>query len=301
MLIIVHGGAGEIKRVSKRREGLIKACQLGYLVLKNGGSAIDAVEHAVIELEDNPLFNAGTGATLSINGEAELDAAIMLDDLKCGSVACIKGVKNPVSVARKVLEETDHIILAGKEATKFARKFGFKPYNPITRKRKIALERGIKELKMGKAPKYLPKLKRFIDSSRTVSVRDEYGTVGACAIDNHKRLVSGTSTGGMFMHLPGRVGDTPIPGAGTYASKSGAVSCTGHGECIIKLCLAKITCDAMEKLSAQEAVNRSLKIATKYKCRCGLIAIDKSGNVGLGFNTPQMLWAYIKDDKLNHF
>jgi len=292
MVIIVQGGAGTIKRLARRRVGVIKACQLGYGVLQNSGSAIDAVETAIVELENNPWFNAGTGAALGITGEIELDASIMTDDLKCGAVACIKDVKNPISVARKVLEETDHIILSGEGAVKFARQMGFKPYNLITQRRKKMFAKRINKLKQGKTLKYLPQLGKFIS---------EYGTVGACALDKDKRLAAGTSTGGIFMHLPGRVGDSPIIGAGTYASPLGAVSCTGLGEWIIKLCLAKITCDAMEKLSAPKAVNMALKTAKTHHCEYGLIAIDKKSRIGLGFNTTQMVWAYIKDNKLKHF
>jgi len=274
MVIIVHGGAGKIENITKRREGIIKACKLGYKVLENQGSAIDAVQSAVSELEDNPFFNAGTGATLSIEGEAELDAAIMKDDLQCGAVACIKGVKNPILVARKVLEETNHVLLVGEGATRFARLMGFQPYNPITLKRKKMLH------------------KKFID---------KYGTVGACAIDKDNRFASGTSTGGTLMHLPGRVGDTPVIGAGTYACEWGAVSCTGHGECIIKLCLAKTACDAMKLMTAQKAINLALKVAGKHGCDCGLIGVDKRGRVGFGFNTAEMIWAYIKNGELRQF
>ncbi len=292
MVLIVHGGAGKVENFKKRQKIIAKTCELGDEILKNNGSALDAVECAVVELEDSPWFNAGAGATLSIEGEVELDAAIMSDDLQIGAVACIKEVKNPILVARKVMEETDHIILSGEGAVRFARSMGFPKYNPVTQRRKRMLEKGIKKLKDGKPIEYLPGLKKFITNEL------KYGTVGACAIDKEGRLASATSTGGMFMHLPGRIGDTPIIGAGTYACDSGAVSCTGHGECIIKLCLAKTVCDAMKSMKAQEAINLALKLANQYNCKCGLIGIDKKGNVGFGFNTPQMLWAYIRNGKI---
>lgn len=304
MVIIVQGGAGKIENINKRKAPLIKACKEGYEILKNGGSAIDAVVRAVVELEDNPLFNAGTGATLNIEGEVELDASIMSSDLSAGAVACIKGVKNPILVAKKVMEETDHIMLVGEGATRFARLMGFTEFNPITQQRKTQLKKAMAELEQGAVPTYLPKIKKFIQ---------EFGTVGACALDKNGKLASATSTGGMFMHLPGRVGDSPIIGAGTYANEFGAVSATGHGEWIMKLCLAKITCSAMEWSSplvwsssqesrtAQEAINLALEEADKHKCRCGLIGVDKHGNVGVGFNTPQMLWAYTEDGEIKHF
>ncbi len=281
---------------------MAKVCELGYEILKNNGSALDAVERAVVELEDSPWFNAGTGATLSIEGEVELDAAIMSDDLRAGAVACIKEVKNPILVARKVMEETDHIILSGEGAVRFARLMGFPKYNLVTQRRKRMLEKGIKKLKEDKPLEYLPGLKKLMDkyseSEGFHLPTEKYGTVGACAIDKEGKLAAATSTGGMFMHLPGRIGDTPIIGAGNYACDSGAISCTGHGECIIKLCLAKTVCDAMKSMKAQEAINLALKLANQYNCKCGLIGIDKKGNVGFGFNTPQMLWAYIRNGKI---
>ncbi|MDI6840516.1 MAG: isoaspartyl peptidase/L-asparaginase family protein [bacterium] len=292
MVVIVHGGAGKIENMVKRRKAIIEICKLGYGILKNGGTAIDAVERVIVELEDNPFFNAGTGAVLNIEGEAELDAAIMMDDMACGAVACIKKVKNPILVARKVMEETDHVMLVGDGATRFARLTGFPPYNPVTARRKKMLQKGLKELKEGKTPHYLSKIRKFIQ---------KFGTVGACAIDKEGKLASATSTGGTFMRLPGRVGDTPLIGAGTYACEWGAVSCTGHGECIIKLCLAKTTCDAMKSMNAQKAINLALKIAGKHGCECGLIGIDKRGGVGFGFNTDEMIWTYIKNGESKHF
>ncbi len=300
MILIIHGGAGKITNFKKRQKIIAKVCKIGYEVLKNNGSALDAVERAVVELENNPNFNAGTGATLSLEGKVELDAAIMSDDLQSGAVACIKEVKNPILVARKVMEETDHIILSGEGAVRFARFMGFPKYNPLTQERKKVFEQRIEKLKAGNPPKAFPNLKKFVGKySKDFNLSDEkLGTVGACAIDRKGKLASATSTGGMFMHLPGRVGDTPIIGAGTYAQTSGAISCTGHGECIIKLCLAKVTCDAMKSMKAQEAVNLALKLSDQHNCKCGLIGVDGKGNVGFGFNTPQMLWGYIKSDAL---
>lgn len=265
---------------------MIKACEVGYEILTRGGSAIDAVEQAVVKLEDSPLFNAGTGGSPSITGEVELDAAIMTDDMKAGAVASIKSVKNPILVARKVMEKTDHIILCGEGAIKFARISGFPPYNPLTTKKKKMWEN---RLKKGNFPMYFPKVKNFIN---------KYETVGACAMDKDGKMAAATSTGGIFMHLPGRIGDTPIIGAGTYACKYGAVSCTGHGEWIIKLGLAKFVCDEMKTKSAQKAIDIAIKMASEYDARCGIIGVDHKGNVGVGFNTKQMLWAYIEKGKL---
>jgi beta-aspartyl-peptidase (threonine type) len=292
--IIVHGGAGKIENIDKRKAPLIKACELGYEVLKSGGSAIDAVTKAVVYLEDNPWFNAGTGSVLNIDGEVELDASIMSSDLSAGAVGAIKDVKNPILVAKKLMEETDHIMLVGDGATKFARLTGFESYNPITPRREKLYHKKISELKKGKLPEYVgERTKKFIKS---------FDTVGACALDKNNRLASATSTGGTILHLVGRVGDTAIIGAGTYANEFGAVSCTGHGECIMRLCIAKAVCDLMGSNVAQKAVNLGVKIASKNNCRCGIIGIDREGNVGAGYTTLQMIYAFIdKKGELKEF
>jgi beta-aspartyl-peptidase (threonine type) len=292
MTIVVHGGAGKITNFSLRAKTIIKICEDAYKILIKGGKAIDAVQYAVVKLEDDPNFNAGTGAALNLEGEAELDAAIMTSDLKAGAVAAIKNVKNPILVARKVLEETNHILLVGEGATKFARLMGFPEYNPVTLKSKLELKKGIEKLKKGKKLEY--------DFLKLKPLLNKYSTVGACAKDSFNSIAAATSTGGITMQLPGRVGDTPIIGAGTYACEVGGVSCTGWGESIIKISLAKTVCDLMRKFSAQSAVNKAIKIMNTYKTLGGIIAVDRKGEVGVGFNTPQMLWAYIKDGKLNH-
>ncbi|MFA5033834.1 MAG: isoaspartyl peptidase/L-asparaginase [bacterium] len=294
MKFIVHGGAGNITDFAIRVPGLVKACKIGYEILKSGGKALDAVQASVVEFENNPYFNAGTGCVLNIEGEAELDASIMTDDMKAGAVAGIKRVKNPILIARKVMEETDHILLVGEGAERFARIMGFPKYNPVTAKSKERLEKDIKKLKMGKntTERYFPKIKKLID---------EYGTVGACAMDKFGNLAAATSTGGVIMDLPGRVGDTPIIGAGTYACKTGAVSCTGWGECLIKLGTAKFVCDSMKTMSPQAAVNKAIKLIGDMKGDAGIIALDKKGRIGFGFNTPKMLWAYVDENgKIQH-
>lgn len=292
MTIVVHGGAGKITNLARRTKKLIKVCEAGYKILKNGGKAIDAIQHVVVMLEDDPDFNAGTGGSLNIEGEAELDAAIMTGDLQIGAVASMKNVKNPILVARKVMEETDHVLLVGEGATKFARIMGFPEYDTVTPKTKEKLKTDMQRFKEGNAIEYkLPKLKKLLY---------EYGTVGACAIDSSNSIAAATSTGGMRMRLPGRVGDSPIIGAGTYACEWGGVSCTGVGESIIKICLAKTVCDLMKRLPAQSAANKALKIMNSTGTSAGIAALDKRKNVGITFNTPQMLWAYIKDGTMKH-
>lgn len=290
--IVVHGGASSRKKKEAHRNGVIEAVKKGYEVLERGGSALDAVELAVVVLEDNPLFNAGTGSALTIEGEAEMDASVMTDDLRCGAVASIKWVKNPIKVARKVMESTDHAILAGEGATRFAWMMGFDYYNPVTPERRKMLSQQLKRLSSDHP--YLPRMKGFLK-------RFGSGTVGAVALDDKRRIAVATSTGGIMLNLPGRVGDTPVIGAGTYADSTGGASATGHGECIIKLCLAKAVVDKLKTVSVQKAVDEVVSDAKKIGCRCGVIALDKTGNIGIGFNTESMAYASIRDGELNVF
>jgi beta-aspartyl-peptidase (threonine type) len=290
MVIITHGGAGriEIEDLKKRRGVIISVSKKGHEVLESTNSALDAATEVVVQLEDNPLFNAGTGAVLSLAGQAELDAAVMTGDLQAGAVACITEVKNPVLVARKVMEESDHVLLSGEGAVRFARFMGFPAHNVVTEQKQKLLQ---KRLKDHESLHHMPKITKYVR---------EFGTVGACAWSDGKLAAAG-STGGMVGHLPGRIGDTPMIGGGIYANEFGAVTCTGHGECILKLCLAKSACDAMKSHSAQEAIDMVLNEASRFKCKCGLIAVDKDGNVGLAFNTKEMIWAYSVNGKITHF
>ncbi|WP_461866640.1 isoaspartyl peptidase/L-asparaginase family protein [Thermococcus sp.] len=294
--IIVHGGAGTVKkeeRIPKVLDGVKEAVLAGWKELKRG-SALDAVEEAVKSLEDNPLFNAGTGSVLTIDGKVEMDAAIMRSNLEAGAVAAIWGVKNPISVARKVMEKTDHVLLGGEGALKFARLMGFEGYNPITEERlKQWQELRSKLLKTGEA-RHWKKLSALIREYPEVL----RSTVGAVAFDGED-IVAGTSTGGVFLKMFGRIGDTPLIGAGTYANEFAGVSATGIGEVMIKLVLAKTAADFVRfGLKAPEAAAATISIATNYfgKGVAGLIMIDKEGNVGFSKNTKHMSVAYMKED-----
>lgn len=282
--IVVQGGAGKIKNKKAYKKGVKEALRIGYEVLKREG-ALEAVTRAVVAMEDNPTFNCGTGSSLTIDGKVEMDASVMMDDGSFGAVGCIEDVKNPILVARKVMEETDHLLLAGEGALRFARFMGFEPYNPITERRKKLLE----EMKGEEKHHYLPKFKRFI--------RD-FGTVGAVALDREGRIAAATSSGGLIGKLPGRVGDSAIIGAGTYASTYGGASATGHGECIIRLFIAKRAIEIMKDRKAEEAIKVVINEATKYGCKCGLVGIDCSGNIGFGFNTQSMAFGYVKDGRI---
>jgi len=293
--IIVHGGAGTIKnedRIPRVLEGVREAVLAGWKELKRG-SALDAVEEAIKVLEDNPIFNAGTGSVLTLDGKVEMDAAIMRSNLEAGAVASIWGVKNPISVARRVMEKTDHVLLAGEGALKFARLMGFEEYNPITEERieqwkklrqKLLEDGGIPHWK-----KISELIKEYPEVLRS--------TVGAVAFDGEE-IVAGTSTGGVFLKMFGRVGDTPIIGAGTYANEFAGASCTGLGEVAIKLSLAKTATDFVRfGLNAQKASEAAIELATKYfgKDNMGIIMVDREGNVGFAKNTKHMSVAYMKD------
>ncbi|WP_010478390.1 isoaspartyl peptidase/L-asparaginase family protein [Thermococcus zilligii] len=293
--IIVHGGAGTIKneeRIPKVLEGVREAVLTGWRELKRG-SALDAVEEAVKVLEDNPLFNAGTGSVLTLDGRVEMDAAIMRGKtLEAGAVAGIWGVKNPISVARKVMEKTDHVLLAGEGAVKFARLLGFGEYNPVTEERLKQWE----ELR-----------KKLIESGETTwkklnELIKEYpevlrSTVGAVAFDGEE-VVAGTSTGGVFLKMFGRVGDTPIIGGGTYANEVAGASCTGLGEVAVKLALAKSATDFVRLgMDARAASEAAISLATRYfgPDTMGIIMVDSKGNVGFARNTKHMSYAFMKD------
>jgi beta-aspartyl-peptidase (threonine type) len=328
--IIVHGGAGRKLDMRAHRRGVRRAILAGQEVLLSGGSALDAVVAAVVVMEDDATFNCGTGSALTLSGKVEMDAAVMSDDLRCGAVGALEGVKNPILVARRVMESSDHVLLVGRGAKRFARRTGFGPYDPVVPRRRKQWKEMIGRLADGRSPPYLPNLSFYagaegggvegvvakgfgakgLDAEAfgaegldaegfdaegfgTEGFSAEgLGTVGAVARDAGGRLAAATSTGAMMLRLPGRVGDTPVVGAGTYADAHGAVSATGHGEEIIKIVWAARTADLMRRMSAPRAVQRAVQLATESGCRGGLIAIDGRGRVGYGFNTRSMSWAY---------
>ncbi len=285
LAIAIHGGAGVIAREqlgpddgASYRAGLAEALDAGYAVLERGGSSLDAVTTAVRILEDNPLFNAGRGAVLTHEGHAELDASIMTGhDLKAGAVAGVKRIRHPIDLARKVMEDSPHVMLYGAGAEEFANSRGFE-FVPneffITPQRKQQLERVLQ--------------------GRT-QPRNELsglGTVGAVAVDSSGNLAAATSTGGMTNKRWGRIGDAPIIGAGTYANNAScAVSATGHGEYFIRSVVAYDVCALMEykgyslDRAATEVVKRKL---VERGGEGGIIAVDRAGNIALEFNSPGM-------------
>ena len=276
--IVVHGGAGSRRAESaeavEAREGCAAAAAIGYAILLGGGGALDAVQAAVRALEDDERFNAGIGSCLTREATVELDAAIMSGDgLRVGAVAVVSGVRNPIELARRVLDDGEHALLVGAGALAFARETG------------VALC----------APDFHVTAARA-DLARELARRAPHaggGTVGAAAVDARGHVASATSTGGMIGKRPGRVGDSPLPGAGTYADDGGgAASATGHGERIIQVALTKTAIDLLRAgLPAQEAAARALATLDRVEGRAGLILVDRGGDVGVAFNTASMAWA----------
>lgn len=291
--IALHGGAGTILRSAMSTElqeqyesGLKAALDAGYGVLESGGTALNAVEAAVKSLEDFPLFNAGRGAVFNHDSRHELDASIMDGrNRACGAVAGIAGIRNPVTLARAVMEQSEHVLLAGKEAERFAAQlgFGFEPEAYFFTQQRYdqlqdALGAGKMQLDHSDKPQY-PDEKKF-------------GTVGAVALDSHGNLAAATSTGGMTNKRWGRIGDSPIIGAGTWAdNETCAISCTGHGEFFIKAVVAHdIHCLMSYKgLSLREATDIVvMDKLVKMGGEGGLVAVDTMGNIAMPFNSEGM-------------
>ncbi|HVE81614.1 MAG TPA: isoaspartyl peptidase/L-asparaginase [Myxococcales bacterium] len=278
--IAVHGGAGPVApddQAEAARLGCLRAAREGHAVLRAGGSALDAVVEAVAALEDDPLFNAGTGACLNEDGEVELDASVMEGErLGAGAVALVRTVKNPVRLARAVMERTPHVFLAGEGA------------------RALALEVGMEEVDPGSL--VVPRMVARWERDRAKRAQPPApGTVGAVAVDARGRVAAATSTGGTGFKRRGRIGDTPLIGCGTYADgASGAASATGHGEAIIKVVLAKAACDALARgLPAPRAAEEAVALLGRVGGAGGLILVSRAGEVGLHFNTERMARAWI--------
>ena len=299
--IVIHGGAGTIGRKDmtpemdkQYRAGLKQALDAGYAVLKQGGKSLDAVQAAIRVMEDNPLFNAGKGAVFDHDGKNELDAAIMDGtDLKAGAVAGVEHIKNPIDLARLVMDKTPHVLLIGDGAEEFAKSQGM-PLVPqsyfFTQHRWDELQKALKEEK-GKGGSGKE------DYPGTTG--HGYGTVGAVALDKDGDLAAGTSTGGLTNKYFGRVGDSPIIGAGTYANtKTCGVSGTGTGEFFIRLDLAKTISDLMlyKGMTVQQAADQLVLqdlVALGGEDTGGAIAMDHDGNIRMPFNTEGMYRGYI--------
>lgn len=286
--IAIHGGAGSLHRNTTSlqqeedyKKGINEALEAGYYVLARGGSAVEAVEKSVMALENNPLFNAGRGAVFTAEGTHETDAAMMCGNtLKAGAVAGVTNIRNPISLARAVMEKSENVLLAGKGAMDFAREkdiaFEEDGYFHTDHRRKELIEAQQKEAgnNTGK------------------------GTVGAVALDQSGNLAVATSTGGITNKKYGRVGDSPVIGGGTYANnETCAVSCTGDGEFFIRLVTAYDVASLMQykNMKLSEACDAAVHKLTTLGGEGGLIALDRQGNVQLVFNCESMLRAWMND------
>ena len=281
--IAVHGGAGVMKNLSENQkqkieEQIIKTLTEAFKIIEQGGTSMDAVEFAVSEFEDSPLFNAGRGSVYNSEEVQEMDASIMSgQNRSAGAVASVRTIKNPIKVARKVADLTEHVMLIGEGAEKFAEQIG----EEIVSKDYFYSEKNLKRLRKAKNK-----------STNLNLIQDKIGTVGAVAIDKYGNIAAATSTGGMTNKMPGRVGDSPIIGSGTWAQNNVCgVSSTGHGEFFIKYQVAKEVCTRIEYLNKSiiEASQEIVDELEQIEAYGGIIAIDYDANIAMPFNTDGMI------------
>ena len=300
--LIVHGGAWDIpdEAVDACTSGCHDALTAGWSILRRGGSALDAIEAAIVVLEDDPVFDAGYGSHLNLDGHVECDAIVMNGaTLHAGAAATLHRIKNPIQVARKILENSPHMMLVAEGAERFAKDQGIKLCKPEELVSEAEREAWMK----CKTDKHAAEHHRG----------HEQGTVGAVAIERDGNLFAATSTDGTCCKLPGRVGDSPLIGCGCYAdSEAGGVSCTGYGEAIMKVVLAKTAVDLLRQraicvdtpaasscdvstadMAAREAVHL---FAKRTHATGGLILLDCHGNPGFAFNTPRMAYGFVAPD-----
>jgi L-asparaginase / beta-aspartyl-peptidase len=300
--LIVHGGAWDIpdEAVGACKSGCQRALAAGWAILSRGGHALDAIEAAVMVLEDDPVFDAGYGSHLTLDGRVECDAIVMNGaTLRAGAASTLQRVKNPIRVARKILESCPHMMLVGEGAERFASEHGIALCDPQEMISEAEREAWMK----CKEDKHAAEHHRG----------HEQGTVGAVAIDRDGRLFAATSTGGTCCKLPGRVGDSPLIGCGCYAdTQAGGVSCTGYGEAIMKIVMAKTAVDLLcrpeicvntpdgascssttAQIAACEAVHL---LGRRTHATGGLILLDREGNPSFAFNTPRMAYGYVALD-----
>lgn len=285
-VLVIHGGAGTILKKnmtpeleSQYIEKLNEALKIGEQVLKSGGSSLDAVTKTIIVMENSPLFNAGKGSVFTAEGVNEMDASIMDGrDLNAGAVSGVRHIKNPILAARAVMEDTKHVMLIGKGAEEFSQIAGIELVDSS----------------------YFFTESRWNSYLKVKDKAEKHGTVGAVALDKYGNLAAATSTGGMTYKMKGRVGDTPIIGAGTYAdNNSCAVSATGHGEYFIRNVVAYDVAALMKykDTSLENAANEVImKKLTKQNAEGGIVAVDKDGNITMTFNTAGMYRGYITSD-----
>ncbi len=276
--IVIHGGAGWSRNQTEEKlksieDGLKRALDEGFAILESGGTSLDAVEAAVVILEDDVTFNAGKGSVYTAEEKQEMDASIMTGELQnAGAVASVSTIKNPIKLARYVMEKTEHVLIVGQGAEKVAIKGGLEVVDPS----------------------YFYS-KEKLDRVRRQKTKDELSTVGAVAIDKEGNISAATSTGGRSNKLPGRVGDSPIIGAGTWAQNNlCGVSGTGHGEYFMRFNVAREICARMDYLglSSDQASKQVIDELSGMGIEGGVIVIDREGNASMIFNTDGMARAY---------
>jgi beta-aspartyl-peptidase (threonine type) len=309
--LIVHGGAWNIpdESVDRCKAGCLVALKAGWSILSSGGSALDAIESAIVVLENDPVFDAGYGSHLNLDGRVECDAIVMNSaTLRAGAVAAVQRIRNPIRLARKVLEECPHMMLVAGGAEHFAESHGIALCEP--------------EELIAPAEREAWQSCRQDEHAAANHRGHEQGTVGAIALDANGALFAATSTGGTCCKLPGRVGDSPLIGCGCYADiEAGGVSATGYGEAIMKVVLAKTASDLLRDPRAaardnsvpahakqhgagqtiaspamQAAQDAIALLARKTGGTAGLILLDRDGVPGFAFNTPRMAYAYVTPD-----
>jgi beta-aspartyl-peptidase (threonine type) len=293
LALAVHGGAWDIPDdlVDLHRDGVHRSLKAGWSVLLKGGSAVDAVETAIMIMEDDETFDAGRGSFINQVGEVELDASIMSGkSFRAGAIAAVQNVRNPIALARRIMDESEHVLLVGIGATRFAREHGI----PTCRQDDLITTRELERWREAQGRKAVATKEAFRKKKVPVD------TVGAVALDATGTVASGTSTGGTPNKYPGRVGDSPLIGCGTYADNDiGGVSTTGWGESMIKVVMAKTVVDLMERnggdpeAAAKEGIRILERKAEGYG---GVIAMSRTGRIGISYNTPRMARAYMSAD-----
>lgn len=289
--LMIHGGAGSVADYTDAQAAVRQILESGQTLLQKGTSALDVVEHCVSLLENSPLFNAGRGAVLNHNGNVELDASIMDGrNLDAGAVAGVVGIKNPVKLARAIMEHSEHVLLIGRGAEQFAhtqKAIEFAEHDYFVTPHRV---------EQWKAAKSTGKI--VLDHTNLKDIEKKFGTVGAVALDQHGNLAAATSTGGIVNKQYGRVGDSPVIGAGTYAENGVcAVSATGYGEQFLRTVISKHTAEIIryQHIDAQAAAAQGIAyLVEKVQGLGGLIVIDANGQCGRAYSTPGMIYGTLR-------
>lgn len=298
--LIAHGGAGtwSEKTHPDLRKGLTEAARRGRKLLSDDRSALDVAVALVAHLEDDPTFNAGTGSVPNLDGDIQMDAAVM-DGVtrEAGAVANLRSVRHPIRVARCVMEETPHVLLGGEGARRFARSVGFEAHDPLTDR---ARERHRRRVEALRADEPDPDEAAHAQLRRLLEKHPDLigGTVGAVVRDHRGRLAAATSTGGLSLQMVGRIGDTPLPGAGTWAGPRAAASATGRGELIMRSLATRGVCDRIESGEPpKEALGTTLRhMQNTVGNHAGIIAVDREGRLAADHGTPHMPHVRLRSD-----